>query len=189
MFFTTKIFLICLMTAFPITALGSESCNVTADKTKEYLGQTFMQFDQTEGSGHRELGIKGCYLEAAIIMDVYHLHHLDQLETWQQRVLYFHSGQSYAQTDISFYSIAIVRFRKSFNEQQGENPQLAWNEYVHATIAFLEKDQNKLKFWRDKISQQPTTGNKINLKVVDAMIRCFDKPYRVVYSTECIAQQ
>lgn len=168
-------------------ALASVDCSVSPEKIQEYLKQDFMQFDQTEGSGHRELGIKGCFLEAANVIDVYHLHHQDELQIWQKRVLYFHAGQSYAQTDLDFYPIAVKRFKKSFNEQQEENPELAWNEYVHATIAFLEKNMIDLKKWREKVaSGQPTDGNKINLRVIDAMVKCFEKPYRVVYSAECI---
>jgi hypothetical protein len=168
-------------------SFASNSCIVTNEKVKEYLAQDFNLFDQTLGAGHRELGLKECYVEEANIIDVYHLHHQDMLETWQSRVLYFHAGQSYAQSDASFYSVAIKRFEKSFNPEQPQDSDLAWNEYVHATVAFLQKDMKRLVSWRDKAAQgRQTDGNKINLRVIDAMIQCFDKPYRVVYSPECI---
>ncbi len=58
-----------------------------------------------------------------------------------------------------------------------------WNDYVYATITFLNNNMTELKFRRDKIDAGSIlNGTKPNLNVVDNLILYFDQPYSVAYS-------
>lgn len=107
------------------------------------------------------------------------LKHKD-LDVSQRVNLNFHAGQMYAFADD--YRTAIDRFNKStYTEEPPELP-LRWNAYVHATIAFLNKDMARLKECREDIFGGPTfDGEKANLDVVDRLIKHFDEPYAKAY--------
>jgi hypothetical protein len=53
------------------------------------------------------------------------------------------------------YEIAKTRFKRSINPNEPENTFILWNDYVYATIAFLNNDMPKLKLYRDKIANGP----------------------------------
>ncbi|MGT3155993.1 hypothetical protein ACVSNX_11380, partial [Legionella pneumophila] len=81
------------------------------------------------------------------------------------------------------YRIAKNRFIHSINPNEPDNIPILWNDYVYATIAFLNNDMAKLKFHRDKIAAGPLlNGIKPNLNVVDNLILYFGKPYSIAYS-------
>jgi hypothetical protein len=50
---------------------------------------------------------------------------------------------------------------------------------VHATIAFVDRDLNKLKLHRDRIA---ATDSKMNLTVVDHLIQFFNERYIAAYT-------
>jgi len=57
-----------------------------------------------------------------------------------------------------------------------------WNAYVNATLAFLNKDKEKLIKYRNQIAQGLEIKAIIpNLDVVDALIANFDEPYSIAY--------
>ncbi|HZW61790.1 MAG TPA: hypothetical protein VFF04_06215 [Candidatus Babeliales bacterium] len=63
-----------------------------------------------------------------------------------------------------------------------QNTPILWNDYVYATMAFLNNDMPKLKLYRDKIANGPIfNGKKLNLDVVDNLIQHFGQPYSVAY--------
>jgi hypothetical protein len=82
------------------------------------------------------------------------------------------------------YPLAKERFQHSFDPEEPSNTPVLWNDYVSATLAFLNKDIEKLRHHRDRIANGPEwNGSKGNLDVVDGLIKCFDKPYAVAYSS------
>lgn len=78
---------------------------------------------------------------------------------------------------------------------------LAWNEYVNASIAFLERDLAALRAARVRLADLPVPSDfaaldgsavrhdpvwPLNLDVVDGLLACFGKPYEEAYGTaEC----
>lgn len=178
------ILIILAASVFSAESRSQDICAITHDRLEGDLGLDFHSFDQTPGNGHREFASRGCYLSAAKITDIYHLHHQLDLLPWQSRILAFHAGQMYAFDQL--YDIAINRFKRSFNPEESPTAELSWNAYVKATIAFLAKDMAELRVNRRSIALKPTDGNIINLRVVDAFIRCFDKPYHEAYSDICM---
>lgn len=171
------IILVLLIVAFPSLSHGKNPCALTALDIVENLGLSFHEFDQTFGQGSRKWFEKGCYLESGYLSDIYHLHHLDKLEPWQDGILYFHSGQSYAFANL--YPLAIERFSKSFDPLEPEDPNFPWNAYVRATIAFLQKDLPTIKA---QLKIMETKENPNNLKIVRRFTRCLESPYSDAYS-------
>ncbi len=110
--------------------------------------------------------------------------YLDQnervLTNGQSRVATWHAGQMYAFNNE--YAVANMRFDHSLNPNEPENAPILWNDYVYATIAFLNTDKLRLMQYRDKISNgKVINGTVPNLDVVDNLIKYYGQPYSVAY--------
>ncbi|MEJ7805057.1 MAG: hypothetical protein WKG03_03930 [Telluria sp.] len=138
------------------------------------LGLSYKAFDQTVGKGMRVLAHMGCSKEAADLILVYMQMNKDFTPsmTWhvaQQRAM---QGE---------HVIAAQYGRMSLKETENFAVQpLRWNDYVLATIAFLERDLAKLKTHRNKVAEAKATfwGNEMNLKILDKLVNNFGKGYK-----------
>lgn len=157
---------LCLFLAFDCDKKGS-------------LDPDFDTFDQSPGTGWRQLAANGRFLDAANLIDEYIEKHRDLGES-QMTILHFHAGQMYA---FAYdYKTAIERFGLSTYAEEPPDLPLRWNAYVQATIAFLSKDLKRLKECREEIVDGPTIqGEKANLDVLDRLIEHFDEPYSKAY--------
>jgi hypothetical protein len=135
---------------------------------KSPLDRDYNAFDQRPGTGWRQLAENGKFLDAASLIEEYLRRHQDLNES--QRVnLNFHAGQMYAFADD--YQKAIDRFKRSTYAEEPPDLPLRWNAYVEATIAFLKKEEDRLREGREEIVRGPTfQGEKANLDVVDRLI-------------------
>jgi len=84
------------------------------------------------------------------------------------------------------YELAIASARLVLRESEDFSTRpLRWNDYVLATIAFLEKDREKLVEHRDRVAKgDDYRGNAINLKLLNALLKHFDQNY--LYATSHI---
>ncbi|WP_077728698.1 hypothetical protein [Methylocaldum sp. 14B] len=140
---------------------------------------SYETFDQRPGSGWRKIADQGKYLEAAKLIDRYEKE-AKVLEEWQRVNLRFHAGQLYAAAEEK--DEALARFRAALYENEPAESPIRWNAYVRATIAFLERDREKLAELREEIAKGPRLQDAVpNLDVVDRLITCFDEPYSVAY--------
>lgn len=156
-------------------------CNISNLEKKVLLQHSYHQFDQTPGQGWRAYADKRCYLLSAHLLYEYKQKNRDDLVEWQNRIITWHAGQMYAFNHN--YDLAKKRFRGSLDPSEPENTPVLWNDYVHASIAFLEKNIEKLKKHRENIANGPDhNGEKANLAIIDALIECIDRPYSVAYS-------
>ena len=138
-------------------------------------------FDQRPGSGWRKLAEARKYLEGAGLIDRYEKR--EGLEPWQRINLRFHAGQMYAMAGVE--DKALARFRVSITTDEPPDSPIRWNAYVKATIAFLEKDRERLLPLRNEIAQGPTfMGTIPNLDVVDRFLEHFDGSYAKAYRGE-----
>ena len=145
------------------------------------LDLDFKTFDQSPGAGWRQLAETGRFLDAAKLIDRYIMKHRDVDES-QMTILYFHAGQMYAFADD--YETALERFGMSTYALEPPELPVRWNAYVHATIAFLKKDLDRLKECRKEIFGGPTfQGERANLDVVDSLIQHFEEPYSKAFLT------
>jgi hypothetical protein len=145
----------------------------------DWLSLPFDAFDQTEGGGWRPVAHRGEYDRAAEIIGQY-LEHRPDLSEGQRRILHFHAGQMRAFADR--YPEAIGHFKNSFEPVERENAVVRWNDYVKATLAFLEGDREGLLRARDAIAGGPKHEGRVpNLHVVDRLLANFGKPYSEAY--------
>jgi hypothetical protein len=157
---------------------------LTGAQLSEYLRLDFKSFDQTlPDGGWRGLENRGCSLEATKLVEIYHLHHLGELEPWQTRILYWHAGQVYAMQDLS--DLALARFKKSFDPEEKPEDNLKWNSYVRGSIAFLEHNLDQLIKARDELRAANKVNPNPNLKFLEAFVRCFKKSYKEAYNPDC----
>lgn len=157
-----------------LCVFGVVGCN-----NKSPLDLNYNAFDQRPGRGWRQLAEKGQFLDAARLIDEY-LEQRQGLDVSQRVNLNFHAGQMYAFAND--YRTATDRFNSSTYAEEPPELPLRWNAYVHATIAFLNKDMEKLKGCRKDIAMGPTfQGERANLDVVDRLIKHLDEPYSKAY--------
>ena len=162
----------------------STDCTLKPDQLDALLALSLMSFDQDHAGGWRELQSKGCELTAAMLIDSYVVDAPEELKMIQWEGLYFHAGQLYAMAGLR--KLAVRRMLRSLNLHEGTDEDIAWNTYVFATVGFLQGDREELAHQRLVLaSAKPTRENKINLRVVDGLVRCFDKPYSDAYSMSC----
>jgi hypothetical protein len=146
------------------------------------LALTYEQFDQTMDAGFRPLAAAGCSRQAADLIEAYIAEH-----DAPQRSLRWHVAQLRAMDGDSGAAVASARSVLSESEDFTEKP-LRWNDYVLATIAFLEQDREALQFHRDQVAlgvpEHP--GNAMNLRLLDSLLRNFDHSY--AYATQHIGE-
>jgi tetratricopeptide (TPR) repeat protein len=169
-----------ILSAFIATALNLYvSCGQGKNASPNELGLGYEAFDQHPVSGWRKIADAGKYREAAGLIDRYQQETKGLVE-WQRVNLRFHAGQLYAAADDK--DQALARFKTALFEQEPPDAPVRWNAYVGATIAFLERDRQKLAEFREAIARGPKRqGVAPNLDVVDRLIACFDKPYAIAY--------
>jgi hypothetical protein len=176
-------FVICLIWPCLDQAMAG-NCKISAAEKTALLALPYQEFDQTLGEGWRKYADRGCYRQTAPIVDQYRTMNQRDLLDWQVRILTWHAGQIYAFCDE--YGLARLRFQNSFDPKEPNDTPILWNDYVHATLAFLDKDMETLQKHREAIASGPVfNGIRYNLAVVDGFIRCFNRPYSVAYSDKC----
>jgi len=159
--------------------------SLAVDCQKEYqkhletdLNLSYKEFDQTQNSGMRKLGNLGCHKETADLIERY-----IQINNSKENSLWWHVAQQRAMANDYFQAILNAKKVLLDDEDFSKQP-LRWNDYVLATIAFWEGDKEKLIFHRNEVSKAKDEyiGNKINLKLLDALIENFGKSYNYAAS-------
>ncbi|PRC91170.1 hypothetical protein [Solimicrobium silvestre] len=167
-----------LLFFYSANLLASECEDVYRAHIKSDLLLPYEQFDQTEKKGFRLLAESGCDKEAADLIEEY-----IKSSKSSKSSLRWHIAQLRAtQGD---YSAAIKNaMTVLIKKEDFKVDPLRWNDYVLATIAFLERDKEKLIFHRDIVAEgkEEFWGNKLNLKLLDSLILNFDKDYKFATS-------
>lgn len=179
--------------AQPASASPQPDCSYDLDAM---LALDQQAFDQDMDGGWRVLAQQeGCALAAA-----------DLIREWRHQkrahasILYWHEGQMRAfagQTDEAVALFELTYKDPAFDADYG------WNHYVAGTIAFLERDRERLERAMADLNAVPKPSNATftrpdgtvidmpwppNLRVLEAFERCWDKPYAQAYGTkECVA--
>ncbi len=190
-----------ILLAFAVAIAISPACVVD---TAAMLALPSRQFDQTEGQGWRLVAAKGCDAAVADLIAAYRAANLgDPLAA----TMIWHEGQMRA--NAGDYAAARPLFAAARLTRSPFN-WFGWNDYVAATIAFLDRDRPALLAARARLAATPrpkthawtdpngtpiapptlATGEQwpANLPVVDALVRCFDRSYKAAYgSADCYA--
>lgn len=167
--------LMALLTALP--AAAADCPVLLAQHRATDFKLSYQEFDQTMNSGFRVLAAAGCDKQAADLIEEY-----IRVTGATQNSLRWHVAQLRAtQGD---YAEAVKFARTCLNEKEDFSAHpLRWNDYVLATIAFLQHDRPALQQYRDRIAQgKDYKGNAINLRLVDSLLRNFDQDYKYATS-------
>ncbi len=157
----------------------SASCSISTMEKSKLLSMPYDDFDQQK-NGWRQYAKLDCYHEVGVLIDKYLEQNINALLDWQIRIVTWHAGQLYASNNE--YELAKIRFEQSIDKNEPKSSPILWNDYVYATIAFLNNDISKLSLCRDKIADGPSVnGKKPNLNVVDNLIQYFGQPYSEAY--------
>jgi len=154
-------------------------CGLKPEAVSRLLSLDADAFDQSF-EGFRSLGLRQCYVDAALVIDLYLSENSGKLAPNAQNLMKFHAGQMYAHAGETLYSIAARRMNESTKDSSP-----SWQAYVAATKAFLHRDLPELRMQRGVLASLPDSpANKLNLSVVDRLIKYFEKPYAEAYSPQ-----
>lgn len=194
----------------PLSAQSKqEAVNCSYDQNSMLQLDQFT-FDQDDKLGWRKLGDRPeCRNEAAKVIDLYIKRHEKELSRkWLVPSFRWHEAGMRAMAGDTRQAIRVMRQSlKPLKGPEGADTWTAyaeaWNEYVNASIAFLERDLEALTAARTRLAALPVPsdfaevdGSAVghapvwpqNLDVVDGLIACFGKPYEEAYgSAECRA--
>ena len=164
------------------SSTNSESCKISDAEREALMNLDYDSFDQSlPNGGWRKY--QQCPLLTRELLDAYTARHASTLQKQQWDVLVWHSGQISAIA--GDYADAISKMEKTYKDAEKPTDAFLWNPYAKATIAFLEKDKAKLVSEREALAKGAGPFNQLNLRHVDAFIRCFDASYEVAYSENC----
>jgi hypothetical protein len=135
----------------------------------------YVEFDQTEGHGFRQLADAKCFAEAGKLVEEYIERHQGGNDA-----LWWHAAQMNASA--GNYKTAAREARQSIRDGDRKGSKLMWVAYVSASVAFFERDKDGLRRYRDMIAEngQAVWGNRINLNFLDVMLENFDKDYTAI---------
>lgn len=141
----------------------------------------YWEFDQTE-QGWRGLG--NCYAQQAQLLKRY-----AKRQEYEQRNVRWHLAQALALQgeDGAAAEQAVLAVNP---DEATQSPGFSWNTYVLATAAFLRKDRRAFDVQHEahRRATEASPRNALNLKVLDGLAACFDKPYREAYG-KCVGPQ
>lgn len=160
-------------------ALAVECDVMLQDHRSTDMSLSYEEFDQTPDQGFRVLAANACYAEAATLIQEY-----IAANSATENSLRWHVAQLSASA--GDYPTAITFSKQVLSESEDFSVKpLRWNDYVLATIAFLEKDMDALELHRDRVAEGTDfAGNAMNLKLLDALVKYFDESY--AYATSHI---
>ncbi len=191
-------------TLSPDDQAALRDCGVDAAALDAYLQLDQRSFDQDLNGGWREVSEReGCGLGAAVLIKAYILYS-HPYPPADHGILRWHAGQVLA-TD-GHNARAVAFFQGAYQRGPGEGGS-DWDQYVDATIAFLEGDREALIAARDRLAvmtpdeetmqarqafldDNPELGfgpqfvtEPMNFSVVQALVACFGRPYAEAYGS------
>lgn len=147
--------------------------------TTDALNLGYQQFDQTPHSGWRALSDEDRYHDAAAMIGAYLTGHAS-LDRFQRANLHFHAAQMLAFAGDAAGALKHLSSARLDPEPPGS--PVRWNDYVAATIAFLQRERGQLLAARERIARGTAIDGEIpNLNVVDRLISHYNQPYRTAY--------
>jgi hypothetical protein len=138
------------------------------------LALSYDEFDQTLGKGMRPLANAGCAKEAADLIVAYIEKNNDKHNS-----LVWHVAQQRALQDDKEEAVKYAKMALLKTEDYNKNP-LRWNDFVLATIAFLEKDRRSFDEHKAHLERAKDTyfGNALNFKLLEKLSQNFEKNYK-----------
>jgi len=173
-------------------AFGDARSEACVYDQKAFLAEGLEAFDQDVHVGWRSLADKGCLPEAADLIFTWRAAHAD-LPHDRVMEIAWHEGQMRAASSDTKGAISAMSLEL-------ENSDPAMRDYAAATIAFLKRDRAGLIAARARLAAEPKPegwdaaaadfkaryGQTLvwpdNLDVVDGLIACYGKSYKLAYA-------
>ncbi|WP_440055143.1 hypothetical protein ACSLBF_03030 [Pseudoalteromonas sp. T1lg65] len=168
------------LTTSLLTSIASyASCEEIYQQQSQKLDVSVNEFDQPPGAGWRALLDAKCYNEAVKLIDDY-----QQKHNTDNSALEWHYFQLLAFAGRKEEAISVGK--KIISELPAtSSPEFLWNEYVIASVAFLEGDNQTLMENRNKLAKHKEHfGNKMNLAAIDRLVNNIKQPYVIAYMTQ-----
>ena len=164
--------------AFPVHASDADCAAALKKIGDTALRAPVGQFDQDPTVGWRALSDRGCFAEAAQLIEYYALDYDSKY-----RALKWHLAQMHALAGNVDKALEAAQLSLSPIQEQ-MHPDFDWNDYVLATMAFLRGDRPAFDKYRAalKATSPRNPMNAANEAVVDNLDRCFGKPYADAYA-------
>jgi hypothetical protein len=164
-------------------AVPTHASDADCAATLKTLGNTalrapFDQFDQDPTIGWRVLSDRGCFAEAAQLIEHYALEY-----DMKYRGLKWHLAQMHALAGNVDKALEAAQLSLSPIQEQ-MHPDFDWNDYVLATMAFLRGDRPAFDKHRAalKAASPRNPMNAANESAIDRLDRCFGKRYEDAYA-------
>jgi hypothetical protein len=162
-------------------------CPPSAEEEARLLALPFEAFDQHPVAGWRPYGLRGCYRDAARLIAKY----ADKAEGLGKiGVLRFHQVQMLAFAGDTGTALEVLEAVKRIDAQR--NAETGWRLYVAGTEAFLRSSRKDLEARTAELAAFADTHGsteraaRANGNVLQGLLRCFGKPYRIAYSPPCV---
>ncbi len=170
-----RYFALAAMTFVASTGVQAADCSaLLKEHLQTDLSLSYREFDQTQGKGFRAMG--DCDKETADLIEAY------IQKNGEASSLVWHVAQLRAMA--GDYQQAIIQAKRVLHSKEdAAKIPLRWNDYVLATIAFLENDKASLIAHRNAVAEgaEAYPGNKRNLELLDGLIRDFGSSYKYAY--------
>lgn len=170
--------LLLLISLFSTNLLASECEQEYRARLESDILLSYEQFDQTLNAGFRSLAASGCNKEAADLIEEYIKATKSPKSSLRWHIAQLRATQGDYPAAVKS-AMTVLREKEDFKADP-----LRWNSYVLATVAFLERDKEKLILYRNSVAdgKDEFWGNKLNLKLLDSLIHHFDKDYKFAMS-------
>ena len=110
---------------------------------------------------------------------------LDSLQNIQKKnkhANYWHIGQLYACNNEYNFAVKYMKKSTNFLDKLFDRE---WRLYLNGTLAFLKRNQPKLKVCNDKLLHKHSDYYKFNVCTLNALYENYDKPYKLAYRIDC----
>ncbi len=173
-----QLWLMILLAALSLSSFAQDCEQTYQQHLQTDLSLSYQAFDQTPGQGFRVLAEMNCEKRAADLIEAY-----IEANNAEQSSLRWHIAQLRAahgdyDSAIDYANQSLLK-KENFAERA-----LRWNDYVLATVGFLEHDKDKLVYHRDRVAaaRDEHPGNAMNLRLLDNLIQYFEYNYKYATS-------
>lgn len=138
------------------------------------MTMTLDQFDQSHHEGWRALQDRECFSDAAVLIDEY------SVANGGKPQLALHAAQMYLMA--GNYGEARKRIVAAYRSDLDESSDFRFNDYLTAYLAFIDNDRDAMERARARVaSRSDDFRNRMNLKVVDEILRHLGEPYASIF--------
>lgn len=153
-----------------LLATTPANCSVPSDDVARQLALPYEQFDSApEATAWRQLSGRGCSDAAVELLRRYDDANAAILTAEQRSELAFHRGQVLAFTGRD--KEAVLYFAQALSIGGSDE----WTTYVAATIAFLRRDEGRLR--KARIRYSAIAPGSMREKILAGLEACPGKPY------------